>query len=320
MGFQPIRKNVTQQKRVVVGIDGGGSRTRVLFVAFDGTVLTEMAGGASNVRKKGVDGSAEVIFDLIRKGAEKAEIPHSAIVHVVAGVAGAGRPSTKSELSAAISALAQKQKFPIAQVTVETDARIALEAAFPGAPVIALIAGTGSIALHRTEDHQIHRVGGWGSVIGDEGSGYAIARDACGAVMRHHDGRLEKTILTEKALAHFGAGEVEDLVPLLHSDKTDLAAFAEKVFEAVTERDRVARQILLKHAAELVEHVRVLTLAHPPKHKLPVCPMGGLLEQENEYSKLVREKLIASLPQIVVQKPKFPAAFGAAILGLNAFR
>ncbi len=48
--------------------------------------------------------------------------------------------------------------------------------------------------------------------------------------------------------------------------------------------------------------------------------MGGLLENENEYSKLVREKLVATLPQIVVQKPKFPAAFGAAILGMNAFR
>lgn len=311
---------MTQPKRVVVGVDGGGSKTRVLFVGFDGTVLAETAGGASNVRKKGVEESAEVIFDLVRKGAEKAEIPHSAIVQLVAGVAGAGRPSTKSELSAAISALAQKQKFPIARVTVETDARIALEAAFPGAPVIALIAGTGSIALYRTDDLRIHRVGGWGGIIGDEGSGYAIARDACGAVMRQHDGRQERTILTEKALSHFGAGEVEDLIPILHSEKTDLAAFAGKVFEAVTERDRVARQILLKHAAELVEHVRVLTLAHPPKHKLPVCPMGGLLEQENEYSKLVREKLVASLPQIVVQKPKFPAAFGAAILGLNAFR
>jgi glucosamine kinase len=311
---------VTQQKRVVIGIDGGGSKTRALLVGFDGEVIAEVTGGASNLQKKGVHDAAELFFDLVQKCASKAEAPHDAIAHVVIGAAGAGRPSTRSELGSAISAVAQKNKFPLAQVTVETDARIALEAAFPAKPVIALLAGTGSIALYRADDGRIHRAGGWGSVIGDEGSGFAIARDACAAVMRQHDGRSEKTILTEKALAFFGLSEIEDLIPKIHGEKAELAPFAEKVFEAVTGRDRVARQILVRNASELVEHVRILTLAHPPKNKLPVCPMGGMLENDNEYSKLVREKLIATLPQIVVQKPKFPAAFGAAILGLNAFR
>ncbi len=311
---------MTQQKRVVVGIDGGGTKTRALLVGFDGTILAELTAGASNVQKKGVAEAAEIFFDLVQKLAEKAETPHSAIAHVVVGAAGAGRPSTRSELATAITSLGQKNKFPLSQVTVETDARIALEAAFPGKPVIALIAGTGSIALYRADDNQIHRAGGWGSVIGDEGSGYAVARDACNAVMRQHDGRSEKTLLTEKLMAHFDLKEIEDLIPKIHTEKVELAPFVEKVLQAVTERDRVARQILLKHAAELVEHVRILTIAHPSRNKLAVCLMGGLLENENEYSKLVREKLIATLPQIVVQKPKFPAAFGAAILGMNAFR
>jgi N-acetylglucosamine kinase-like BadF-type ATPase len=311
---------VAEQRRVVIGIDGGGTKTRALLVGFDGTILAELTAGASNVRKKGVAGAAEIFFDLVIKCASRAGSPYEAIMHVVVGAAGAGRPSTRSDLTAAIAALGQKNKFPLTQITVETDARIALEAAFPGKPVIALIAGTGSIALYRADDGQLHRAGGWGSIVGDEGSGYAIARDACAAVMRQHDGRSEKTLLTEKALAHFGISEVEDLIPKLHGDGVEIAPFAEKVFEAVTERDRVARQIVLKNASELVEHVRILTLAHPPKNKLPVCPMGGLLENENEYSKLVREKLIATLPQVVVQKPKFPAAFGAAIIGLNAFR
>jgi N-acetylglucosamine kinase-like BadF-type ATPase len=311
---------VNQQKRVVVGIDGGGTKTRALLVGFDGTILAEVSGGASNVQKKGVAGAAEVIFDLVGKCIEKAGSSHQAIAHLVVGVAGAGRPSTRSELTSAISSLAQKNKTPFTQITVETDARIALEAAFPGKPVIALIAGTGSIALYRADDGQIHRAGGWGSLIGDEGSGYAIARDACAAVMKEYDGRSEKTLLTQKMKDHFGVTDPEDLIPKLHSEKTELAPFVQKVFEAVTERDRVARQILIKAATDLVECVRVLTLAHPPKHLLPVCLMGGLLEHDNEYSKLVREKLTATLPQIIVQKPKFPAAFGAAIIGLNAFR
>jgi N-acetylglucosamine kinase-like BadF-type ATPase len=270
--------------------------------------------------KKGVPGAADVFVDLILKCAEKAGTTSSALAHVVIGAAGAGRPSVRSDLTSAVSSLAQKKKFPLTQVTVETDARVALEAAFPGKPVIALIAGTGSIALYRTEEHGIHRAGGWGHLIGDEGSGYAIARDACTAVMKSFDGRSEKTALSGKLLEYFGVDEPADILPKIHTERTELAPFAEKVFEAARERDRVARQILLKNAAELAEHVRILTLAHPPSKKLPVCLMGGLLENENEYSKIVREKIVATLPQILIQKPKFPAAFGAAILGLNAFR
>jgi len=311
---------VSQQKRVVVGVDGGGSKTHAVLAAFDGTILGEVSGGGSNVHKKGVEGAAEVIFDLVGRCIEKAGSSHKAVAHLVVGASGAGRPSTRSELTSVIAALAQKNKTPFAQITVETDARIALEAASPGKPVIALIAGTGSIALYRADDGQIHRAGGWGSLIGDEGSGYAIARDACAAVMKEHDGRSEKTLLTGLAKEHFGITDPEDLIPKLHSGKAELAPFAEKVLEAVAGRDRVARQILIKGASELVECVRILTLAHPPKHILPVCLMGGLLESGNDYSKLVREKLSATLPQIVVQKPKFQAAFGAAILGLNAFR
>ncbi len=311
---------MTQQKRVVVGVDGGGTKTRAVLAAFDGSVLGEATGGPSNVQKKGIAGAADVIYDLVLKCIEKAGSSHQAMAHLVVGVAGAGRPSTRSELTSAISSLAQKNKTPFSQITVETDARIALEAAFPGKPVIVLIAGTGSIALHRADDGQIHRAGGWGSVIGDEGSGYAIAREACAAVMKEHDGRSEKTVLTDLVREHFGITDIEDLITKLQSEKTELAPFAEKVFEAVTRRDRVARQILIKGASELVECVRILTLAHPPKHILPVCLMGGLLEAENDYSKIVREKLTATLPQIVVQKPKFQAAFGGVILGLNAFR
>lgn len=127
-------------------------------------------------------------------------------------------------------------------------------------------------------------------------------------------------MLTAKLLEFLGVDDPEEIVQKIYTDRVEIAPFAERVFEAARERDRPAKQILLKNAADLAEHVRVLTLAHPPKHKLPVCLMGGLLDNENEYSRIVREKIAATLPQIIIQKPKFQAAFGAAILGLNAFR
>ncbi len=286
----------------------------------DGAVLGESFGAASNLHVVGVKAAAETLFDLISDCCAKADCPPEGLQQVVLGLAGAGRSSDRSELSEEIAAVAARKKFALKNVAVETDARIALEAAFPGGPGIVLIAGTGSIALYRTEDDKLIRAGGWGYLLGDEGSGFAIARDAMNSVLRQHDGRSEKTDLTKKALTHFGVATVDELIPKIYHNGCDLASFTPKVLEAVAERDRIAHMVMVKNSTELVELVRVLTMKVRPKKKLPVCLMGGLLESENIYSKMVKEKIMHSLPLVVIQKPKFPAAFGATIIGLNAFR
>jgi N-acetylglucosamine kinase-like BadF-type ATPase len=138
--------------------------------------------------------------------------------------------------------------------------------------------------------------------------------------MRQFDGRGDKTILTQKAFEHFTVASADELITKIYQDHADVASFAPKVFEAVVERDRIAHLLIVKNATELSDLVRVLTMKVRPKKMLAVALMGGLLESENVFSKLVKEKIHHSLPHVVVQKPKFSAAFGAAILALNAFR
>jgi N-acetylglucosamine kinase-like BadF-type ATPase len=106
----------------------------------------------------------------------------------------------------------------------------------------------------------------------------------------------------------------------IYVEKIEIAGFAPQVLSAAVERDRVAHAILINNAKEMADLVRHLVMKVMPKRKLPVSLMGGLLDDENPYSKLVKEKIAAALPQVVVLKPKFPASFGAAIIGLNAFR
>ncbi|HEY6191489.1 MAG TPA: BadF/BadG/BcrA/BcrD ATPase family protein [Bacteroidota bacterium] len=308
------------QVRYVIGIDGGGTKTDALITGLDGTIVAECHGGPSHLGNVGISHAADVLFDLISDCCTKAECSPEALQNIVLGIAGAGRGSDRAELVNAILAVGLKKKFPLKNIVVETDARVALEAALAGKPGLVVIGGTGSIALYRTDSGVILRAGGWGSVLGDEGGGFAIARDAINAVMRQHDGRFEKTLLTAKALKHFNVASPDELISKIYHDHADLAAFAPSVLEAVVERDRIAHNVIVKNANELVELVRVLTMQARPKMKLPVVPMGRLLETDNVYAKMVREKIASSLPQIVIQKPKFPAAFGAAILGLNAFR
>jgi len=311
---------VSEQRRYVIGIDGGGTKTNALIVGQDGTVVAECSCGPTQIQSFGVKLVAASLFELIHECCKKVDCKPENLQRIVMGIAGAGRASDRTDLTDILHAVSVKKKFLLKNITVETDARIALEAAFAGGPGIVVIAGTGSIALYRTEDGKLLRAGGWGKIIGDEGSGYCIARDALNVVMRQLDGRNEKTELTKKAFTHFNVSSHEGLISKIYHEKIDIAAFTPKVFEAVVERDRAANTILFKNATELVELVRVMTMQVRPKKKLPVALMGGLLESENPYSKIVKEKIISSLPNIVIQKAKFSAAFGAAIIGLNAFR
>jgi len=311
---------VSELRKYVIGIDGGGTKTHVLLVGVDGAVVSECTGGPTQVQTIGPKHSAGILFDLIKECCQKVSCTADALQNVVMGIAGAGRSSDRTVLSDALIAISSRKKFPLRNVTIETDARIALEAAFAGGCGIVAIAGTGSIGLYRTEDGKLLRAGGWGRILGDEGSGYVIARDALAAVMRQFDGRSERTELTKKAMTHFQFGSHDELILKIYHEQIDIASFAPKVFEAVAEHDRVAHSILVKNASDLTELVRVLIMQVRPKKKLPVALMGGLLESENVYSKMVKDKIISSLPNVVIQKPKFPAAFGAAIIGLSAFR
>jgi N-acetylglucosamine kinase-like BadF-type ATPase len=311
---------VTEKRHFVIGIDGGGTKSTALMVGMDGTVLTECTGGPTQIQVVGLKQASIELFELIKECCNKTGSKSDSIESVTMGVAGAGRVSDRVDLTNAILSLGLKKKFPIKNLRVETDAQIALEASFAGGPGICVIAGTGSIALYRTEDGKVLRTGGWGRMLGDEGSGYIIARDALNAIMRQYDKRGEKTDLTKKAMAHFSVSSPEDLIIKVYKENADIATFVPRVFEAAIEFDRIAHAILVKNANELVELVRILIMQSRPKIKLPVALRGGLLETDTIYSKMVKDKIVSSLPNLVVQKPKFPNAFGAAIIGLNAFK
>lgn len=307
------------QKRYVLGIDGGGTKTDAILVSPDGSLVTEEHAGPTNLQIVGTNQAATTIIKLIQDCCKKAGNSTSYIQSIVLGLAGAGRSIDKSTLLEELASIASQYNLHLPNIIIETDARIALEAAFASSFGIVLIAGTGSIALGKGEDGKLYRAGGWGRILGDDGSGYAVALKALNAAIRSFEGRGDKTVLNNLALEHFKVTLLDDLVTKIYRENVDVASFVPKVFQAEQEFDHVAHNILFSQANELAELVRVLIGQMKPKRKIPVALMGGLLEYENVYSKMVKERIICSFPQIVVQKPKFPAAFGAAIMGLKAF-
>jgi N-acetylglucosamine kinase-like BadF-type ATPase len=103
-----------------------------------------------------------------------------------------------------------------ARIVIANDALIALVAGVGSAPGVVLIAGTGSIAYGRNARNEAARAGGWGYVLGDEGSGYWIGRQALRAVVRASDGRGPQTSLTPLVLEHYGAAQASGLVHAIY--------------------------------------------------------------------------------------------------------
>jgi N-acetylglucosamine kinase-like BadF-type ATPase len=140
------------------------------------------------------------------------------------------------------------------KVVVDNDAMIALMGALGDRPGLILIAGTGSIALGRNERGQRVRVGGWGYLLGDEGSGFFIARAALSAVMRAYDGRERETALTEKLVEALGLTDPQEIIPRVYGQQmshTEMAELAPAVFQAAREADPVATGIVRSAGREL---------------------------------------------------------------------
>jgi N-acetylglucosamine kinase-like BadF-type ATPase len=166
------------------------------------------------------------------------------------GIAGVDRPDDARVVRGIMRRIGYK-----ARILVVNDALVALEAGAPGLPGVVVIAGTGSIAYGRNEHNQAARAGGWGYVLGDEGSGYWIGRAALRAVLREADRRGPATKLTQELLTFYGVPRAQDLIHQVYAATlrpAAIAALAQGVMRAFVAGDEVATGIL-RGAADYLE-------------------------------------------------------------------
>jgi len=310
---------------LVIGIDGGGTKTSAILADSSGVILAEEAGGPSNFQIIGTEKTADTLFTLITDLCQNAGRPIGEVHAVAAGLTGAGRESDQERMHTAFQELARNFGVQFGRIRIDSDARVALEGAFEGSSGIILIAGTGSIAFGKTPEGEILRVGGWGRFIGDEGSGYVIGRDGLTAVSKELDGRGRKTMLTAMVADRFGLSNQERIIEQVYKNNFDIASVAPLVIQAATGHDLECERILNRAAFELSELVRGLTLrmeraTRGPRQKIPLSFIGSLLTGESVFSKIVKHKIEFSIPQIVVRKPQGSPAYGAVLMALQLLK
>ncbi len=310
------------KQQFVIGLDGGGTKTAALLADGKGNVLVEEAGGPSNFQIMGVEKAAETIFSLIERCCKQFGCAVSDVECVTAGLTGAGRPGDQQRMREGLIAFAREQKAPLNKVVIESDARIALEGAFKGKVGIILIAGTGSIAFGKDQEGNVHRAGGWGRTLGDEGSGYFIGRDGLNAMTKHLDERGKDTLLTDLIARTFDLSSQEKIITAVYRENFDVASIAPLVIEAAEKKDPEAARILNKATFELSEHVRALLLkierVSRARHKVPLAFIGSVISSESVLTKILRHKIMFSLPQISIVQPAASPAYGAVLLAIQS--
>jgi glucosamine kinase len=300
---------------VVVGVDGGGTSTRV-YVADERAQLLFKANGDGSAVSPGAEAdSAEVIAALVRDAVIDAEMGHLLPRALVVGVAGVGREAQKVALQQELERLELADA-----VVVLSDAEAAMEDAFADGPGILLIAGTGSIAWGRSPAGTVQRCGGWGPSFGDEGSGAWIGRKALQVIAAAHDGREPETALTGAVLTALELDDVPAIIAWAASaTPADMATLAPAVLSAAEVGDLRANTVVTMAVEELALHVRALARALfvDERAAIPVALHGGLLAKGRPMRKRLEHRLKTLVPGAMVRHQSVDAARGAVQMALR---
>jgi len=274
----------------VLGIDVGGTKTVCLLGDDDGRIVSAARGPGANLQAVGELQLEKVLHTVMEETMGQQSIIPSAIC---LGIAGVDRPEDAKVVRGIMGRIGYK-----ARVLVVNDALIALQAGIGAAPGIVIVAGTGSIAYGCDGHGSAARAGGWGYVLGDEGSGYWMGRLALRAIVRETDGRGPRTSLTPRVLRHFRVERPAELLQTVYHDDfkpATVAALAALVQQARDEGDGVATAILDRGAQELVTAAEsVTTQLELTANEFAFVLAGGMFKAVP----WVRDEVMRRLPAI----------------------
>jgi N-acetylglucosamine kinase-like BadF-type ATPase len=300
-----------------LGIDGGGSKTAALVTEESGAPHGRGLAGASNHLRVGIETATRNIERAVNIALVESGIAIREIEYAYCGIAGSDHPEHHERVVESLRTF-----FPRGNFIVDTDARIALTGAVGFGSGIVIIAGTGSVAYGRNDAGHEARAGGWGQIVGDEGSGYAIGRDGLVAILRAHDGRGAPTLMTDLLCREHGMCDPTDLPRYIYASTThtnDIASFGKVVIQAAELGDPVAHEIIERAGRDLADCVlavaRRLSIAN---ESFPVAYVGGAFQAGEQLLGPMRAAILNGAPRAQLMPPRHTPVEGAAMMAIRA--
>lgn len=295
----------TEQGRLLVAIDGGGTKTEFVLYTEFGEVLERLVLGSSNPNTVGIANAQTVL----QTGLDQLFAANANIAVIHAGIAGCWVRENRTKIRSFL-----KSTYPGTRCVVASD----IFNVIYGAPVedrcIAVICGTGSVVYAKTPE-DAYRIGGWGYLFESGFSGYDLGRDAIHAVFAAQDGIGDQTLLRELVEKRLGGDVWENINRLYQLRQDGIAAYAATVFEAYRMGDSVAEQILEKNAEQLA--LLINTAADRYDCGEDVVIAGGLTAEKEILQMFLEPKVKKGFRLIFNQKPPIcgAAAGGCRALG-----
>lgn len=304
----------------VLGIDGGGTKTVGVITNEQGEVIAEATFGATNPNSVEEDQLTEEISKLFRTLQQQSDSVFYQLNHVFAGIAGCAHRSAKEKVKRICEAFLP-QNTPI---TVDNDAIIALYSGTYGHPGIVQIAGTGSVTYGVNGEGKRDRVGGWGHLIGEKGSGFSLGRDALEASFRAYDQVDESSELLDCCLEYFQVEALPDVIPIVYHAKNvkeKLAALSPLVFEAADRGDRAASAIIEENGQYIGRSIggliQKLFVKKDKDFQIPVVLTGGLFRRLDLFQEAIETMIDKQALQAKLVVPDLPPVAGAIIAALR---
>lgn len=291
--------NVQTGQKMLMGVDGGGSKTEFVLFDEEGTIHETLVLSACNPNAIGLEGSVEILVQGIEH--MKAICPN--LQGVFIGSAGFKSGGNGQKINAILS-----KKYPHIKIKCDTDIVNVFASARPQGACIAGICGTGTV-VYLLEDGVYSQYTGWGYLLDPMGSGFHIGRDAVVAALEHREGLGEPTALTELVEKKLGMSVRDSIRTFYEKGQSYIASFARCVFEAFETGDRKAAEILENNAHRLAFVMSRIVEEHPSAKT--VILSGGVITENSIFLKLIRTHLD---PRLEIILPTLSQAQGACLL------
>lgn len=303
------------QNAYYIGMDGGATKCETWVEFEDQIPPVHITGGPINICSNSLAAVAQnlsSIFEQVQQQCGDLAFCRGICI----GVAGFSNPATEPffKRQATIHA-------PHAAIVITSDAHVALYGALLADEGIILVSGTGSVC-YGAKKNRIHRAGGYGHLLDDEGSGYAIGRDILLAVLKAWDGRGKSTILTELIKDKHAFENASDIIAFVYDDATGkkgMAAFAPLLTAGCLADDEICLAIADQAAQSLMELVTAVVSTLELDHSR-LALSGSILTKEPFVKASLLQSLSRLYPNLQICQPQGTMAEGAALLAKSAAR